>query len=89
MDYVEGKSLASFVETGPLPVSQAVTYLKAIAEAIDYAHRHGILHRDLKPSNILIDSFDQPRITDFGIAKRIGAREVPSAVAGGASSEPR
>jgi serine/threonine protein kinase len=87
MDYVEGKSLASFVEKGPLPISQAVTYLKAIAEAIDYAHRHGILHRDLKPSNILIDAFDQPRITDFGIAKRIGTRENPPAVAGGTSSD--
>jgi len=78
MDYVDGTSLAAFVERGPLPIGRAVTYLKSIAEAIDYAHRQGILHRDLKPSNILIDSFDQPRITDFGIAKRIGAREVPS-----------
>jgi predicted Ser/Thr protein kinase len=83
MDYVNGKSLAAFVEKGPLPVAQAVTYLKSIAEAIHYAHRHGILHRDLKPSNILIDSFGQPRITDFGIAKRIGAKEVQSAAAGG------
>jgi serine/threonine protein kinase len=78
MDYVDGTSLAAFVERRPLPIGRAVTYLKSIAEAIDYAHRQGILHRDLKPSNILIDSFDQPRITDFGIAKRIGARDVPS-----------
>ncbi|HET6328997.1 MAG TPA: protein kinase [Planctomycetaceae bacterium] len=87
MDYVEGRNLASFVDRGPLPVTQAVTYLKSIAEAIHFAHRHGILHRDLKPSNILIDSFDQPRITDFGIAKRIGARDLPSAAAGGAITE--
>jgi serine/threonine protein kinase len=75
MDYVEGKSLASLVEAGPLPVEKAVTYLKALADAIHYAHEHGILHRDLKPSNILIDRFDQPRVMDFGIAKRIGVKE--------------
>jgi serine/threonine protein kinase len=87
MDLVEGKSLASLVEAGPLPVSQAVAYLKSIAEAIHYAHQHGILHRDLKPSNILIDAFDQPRITDFGIAKRIGKRDVASASGTGASAD--
>ncbi len=85
MDYVEGRSLAALVEKGPLPVSQAIRYLKAIAEAINFAHRLGILHRDLKPSNILIDSFDQPRITDFGLAKRIGVRDVPHS---GRSSDP-
>jgi serine/threonine protein kinase len=77
MDYVEGKSLASLVENGPIPPAQAVAYVKSIADAIHYAHQHGILHRDLKPSNILIDSFGEPRITDFGIAKRIGSREIP------------
>jgi serine/threonine protein kinase len=88
MDYVEGRSLASLVDAGPLTASKAAAYLKTIAEAIHYAHQHGILHRDLKPSNILIDSFDQPRVTDFGIAKRLGARDVPSAVATGPVTPP-
>ena len=65
---------------------RAAGYAKTISEAIQYAHDQGTLHRDLKPSNVLIDTHDQPRITDFGLAKRYGvppsggqAPETPSA----------
>src|SRR5262249_25671962 len=71
MDLVEGQRVADRARENPLPPEQAAVYLKTIAEAIHYAHQHGILHRDLKPSNILIDALDQPRITDFGLAKRL------------------
>jgi serine/threonine-protein kinase len=72
MEYIEGTSLDQKLAFGPLPGKSAARYVRILACAIGYAHQHGILHRDLKPSNILIDVVDQPHITDFGLAKRLG-----------------
>jgi len=71
MDYVEGQSLAALVRERALPARQAARYVQTIAEAVHYAHTRGVVHRDLKPSNILLDWDDQPRIADFGLAKRL------------------
>lgn len=67
MDFVEGRSLAEMSRTAPLPARPAARYVRDAAEAIEHAHRHGILHRDVKPSNLLIDQADRVRVTDFGM----------------------
>ena len=69
MGYVDGISLATQLRESPLPPREAATMLKSVANAIQYAHRLGVIHRDLKPGNILIDKQGQPRVTDFGLAK--------------------
>lgn len=71
MDFVDGPSLATGAKSGPMPAIDAAALVKTLAEAIQYAHQRGILHRDLKPHNVLIDSRGVPRITDFGLAKRL------------------
>jgi serine/threonine protein kinase len=73
MEFVDGQSLAVLVQENPLPARRAAEYVKTIAGAVHYAHQQGTLHRDLKPSNVLIDSRDQVRITDFGLASRVEA----------------
>ena len=71
MDFVDGRNLADLARDGPLNPRRAAGYLQTICLAIQYSHDQGTLHRDLKPSNVLIDRFDQPRITDFGLATRL------------------
>ncbi len=73
MDYIDGPDLAQLVAQGPLTPARAAGYLQTIAEAIHFAHQRGTLHRDLKPQNVLIDAQDNPRITDFGLAKQLDA----------------
>jgi WD40 repeat protein/serine/threonine protein kinase len=71
MDFIEGSTLAELIREQPLPAREAAELLRSIAEAVAYAHSRGIVHRDIKPSNILLDAARQPRITDFGLAKRL------------------
>src|SRR5213595_4280660 len=68
MPFVEGESLrARLAREKQLPVNEAIRIATAVASALDYAHRHGVIHRDLKPENILLHE-GQPLVADFGIA---------------------
>jgi tRNA A-37 threonylcarbamoyl transferase component Bud32 len=72
MECVEGDSLDRVVAAAPagkLSREIALRLLRQIAEALDYAHRQGIVHRDIKPANIMVTPEGQPKIADFGIAK--------------------
>ncbi len=71
MGFVEGQSLAQRLANGPLPPREAAALLVRVAEAIEYAHCRGVIHRDLKPGNILLDRSGNPRVTDFGLAKKL------------------
>ena len=73
MPYVEGESLLDKLDREhQLPVEEAVKIAVAVANALDYAHRQGVIHRDVKPANLLI--YDgQPVVSDFGIALAVSA----------------
>lgn len=77
MEWVDGCPLRKFL--GPnrkLPAERAVPITISICKALDYIHSHGVVHRDLKPENIMVNSEDQPKLIDFGIAGRAGARRL-------------
>ena len=71
MAFIEGNSLADRVKNGPLPPKEAAEITMKLAEAIAYAHENGVIHRDLKPANVLLDRHGEPKVTDFGLAKKV------------------
>lgn len=76
MEYVDGEPLSSIIRTqAPLDAAQAAAVASDIAKALGFAHRHGVVHRDVKPGNVLITQDGQVKVTDFGIARAIGADE--------------
>ena len=72
MKLIEGGSLAKRMVELRLNITEFVSLIAQVAEAVDYAHRRGILHRDIKPANILLDNQGRPYVTDLGLAKRTG-----------------
>ena len=86
MPYVEGESLrARLARDGALPIADVVRLVRELADALAYAHAHGVVHRDLKPENVLLSSA-HAMIADFGVAKALasateGAPEGPPCAA--------
>ncbi len=72
MELVEGETLQQRLEQGRLPLDQALEYAIQIADALDKAHRQGVVHRDLKPGNIMITKSAGVKLLDFGLAKLKG-----------------
>jgi serine/threonine protein kinase len=74
MEYIDGRSLSSLLKSeGNLTVDRAAQIGSAVASALYYAHRHGVIHRDIKPGNVLITEDGRVKVTDFGIARALGA----------------
>jgi serine/threonine protein kinase len=72
MELVDGSTLAEWIVRGPVPLKQALSIAKQIADALEAAHREAIVHRDLKPANIKIRPDGAVKVLDFGLAQAGG-----------------
>jgi serine/threonine protein kinase/tetratricopeptide (TPR) repeat protein len=71
LEFVAGGSLEKKIGGNPLPAREAAQLVQTLARAMSHAHQHGVIHRDLKPANVLLTVDGMPKITDFGLAKRL------------------
>jgi eukaryotic-like serine/threonine-protein kinase len=71
MELVEGDDLSQRIARGPIPLDEALSIAKQMAEALEAAHEQGIIHRDLKPANIKVRPDGTVKVLDFGLAKAV------------------
>src|SRR5579864_4519027 len=76
MEFLEGETLAKRLEKGPLPTAELLRIAIEIADALEKAHRQGVIHRDLKPGNIMLTK-GSAKLLDFGLAKATGLAAAP------------
>src|SRR5688572_3508486 len=69
MELLEGRTIRQLVEEGPLPAARVLNFARQVGEALDAAHRRGIIHRDIKPANLFVTHGDRVKVLDFGLAK--------------------
>ena len=74
LELVEGPTLADRIAEGPVPVAEALTIARQIADALGAAHEAGVIHRDLKPANIKVRDDGAVKVLDFGLAKALDTR---------------
>jgi tRNA A-37 threonylcarbamoyl transferase component Bud32 len=74
MEYVPGETLqARLARAGPVPPREAARLAARVLDALDYAHRQGVVHRDIKTANIIVTPHGTPKVMDFGIARVLGS----------------
>lgn len=73
MELMEAGTLAQKLERKPQEARWSASFIKTLAEAVNYFHQQGIIHRDLKPSNVLMEADGEPKIADFGLVKNMGS----------------
>jgi hypothetical protein len=71
LEFVDGGTLAERLDGTPFPAERAAGLAETLARAVEVAHQHGIVHRDLNPANVLLTDDRSPKVTDFGLARRL------------------
>ena len=71
MEYVAGEPITDYADRARLGIRDRLRLVRAVAEALQYAHQHAVIHRDLKPSNLLVTETGAVKVLDFGIAKHL------------------